>query len=108
MSPQEIKEHILSFTPISPLDSGVDTLLAGCPGPEEFTAVEGAWAGEKNIEKYAKPEQFVLGMREIPKMKERLETWKYMMEFDSVLEDIKPCFLIHNRFFEYVNESAKF
>ena len=57
------------------MDPGVDNLVATCPTQEEITAVQAAYEAEPTIERFAKPEQYVLKVGVFPKLHERLKNW---------------------------------
>ena len=72
---ETLVQRIVELKDLTDLDSGVDNLVASCPTAEEISQMQGQLNNEPNVEKYAKPEQYVIKLIAIPKVNQRLRNW---------------------------------
>lgn len=68
MQPQQILQHILQLKDISPLDPGIETLLAACPLNDDFEAMKTSLTVEPDLDRYMKPEVYTHCVSVIPKL----------------------------------------
>ena len=89
---EQVVEKLLRMEDLTEFDSGVDNLVASCPGPEELSAVKNQLESESDVGKYAKPEQYVIALLKFPKIDQRLKNWQYMKGFYGELGRFRACF----------------
>ncbi|CAL5991298.1 Formin_homology 2 domain-containing protein [Hexamita inflata] len=108
LTPDQIYQKIMQMKDLTEIDSGVDNLVQSCPNADDISQVKKAFESEPDIEKYGKPEQYVIKVASFPKLSQRLLNWQFLKSFHQELQKYKPVFSAYNKFFDFLMTSRKF
>lgn len=95
MSDAEIRDAILAMDETKLPAEAVRNFAIYCPEDNEIKMINTFLASQKDLpadqrQPIGPIEEFALCIHEIPLVEKRLQGWRYKMEFDAKLNDVKP------------------
>jgi dishevelled associated activator of morphogenesis len=95
MSDAEIRDAIMSMDESKLPAEAIRNFAIYCPEDNEIKMINTFLATQKDLppdqrQPIGPIEEFALAIHEIPLVEKRLQGWRYKMEFDAKLNDVKP------------------